>query len=112
MVNKATWRTSATILAAVLLTACSSDPKPPPPLLFEVSSNPQANNGSLFYFVVRTTNDKQFMLENYQDIADKAFIDPPEASFLGSFAIVPGTKQECKVNLPAQGSVALYFLLT
>lgn len=100
------------LLMATLLAACSSDPKPPPLLTFNVRANIQTNNGDLFYFVVRSVNEKQFMLDSYQDIADKAFSSPPDPGVLGVFSIVPGTKQECAVNQPAQGSVGLYFLYT
>ena len=100
------------LLIAFLLAACSSAPTPPPPLVFNVTANPQANNGALFYFVVRSSNEKQFMLESYQDVAGKTFSDPPDPNSVGVFSIVPGTKQECEVNLPAQGTLALYFLFT
>jgi hypothetical protein len=95
-----------------LLAACSSDPIAPPPLIFEITSNYQTNNNRLFYFVVRNANEKQFMLENYTEIANKAFIEPPDPITLGVFSIIPGTTQEYSVNLPAQGNIALYFLLT
>lgn len=100
------------MLIAILLVACSSDPKPPPPLAFEVTANTQVNKGGLFYIVVRSVNEKQFMLDSYQDVAGKAFSDPPDPNRLGVFSIVPGTKQECLVSPPAQGTIALYFLLT
>jgi hypothetical protein len=77
-----------------------------------VAVNPQANNGGLFYFVVRSANEKQFMLESYQEVAGKTFADPPDPNTLGVFSIVPGTQQECLVNPPAQGGLALYFLFS
>jgi predicted component of type VI protein secretion system len=100
------------LAVAILLVACSSAPKPPPPLVFDVTTATQTNNGGLFYFVVRSANEKQFMLETYQDVANKAFSDPPDQGVLGVFSVVPGTQQEYTVNQPAQGTVALYFLLT
>lgn len=106
------WTILSSLILAILLTACASDPTPPPPVGFEITANHQTNNSRLFYFVVRTTNDKQFMLEGYQDVANKAFSDPQDPSVLGVFSIVPGTKQEYSISLPAQGAVALYFLFT
>lgn len=100
------------LMTVVLLTACSSEPTPPPPIAFEITADYQTNNSRLFYAVVRSTNDKQFMLESYQDVANKAFADPPDAGVLSVFSIVPGTEQEYTVSLPAQGSIALYFLFT
>ena len=100
------------IVAAALLSACSSSPAPPPSLVFNIKPDIQSNNGGLFYFVVRKANEKQFMQETYADVASKAFVDPVDPENLGIFSIVPGTKQMCEVSQPAQGSVALYFLLT
>jgi len=99
-------------VAVVLLSACSSSPTPPPSLVFNVNPDIQANNGGLFYFVVRKANEKQFMLQTYADVASKAFSEPDDPDSLGVFSIVPGSKQECKVSQPTQGSVGLYFLLT
>lgn len=112
MLPTSPWKMSMALLAAVLLTACASDPAPPPSLIFNVTANAQTNNGGLFYFVVRSVNEKQFMLETYQDVAGKAFADSSDANSIGSFSIVPGAKQECVVSPPAQGTVALYFLWT
>lgn len=106
------WKILPALLVAVLLTACSTTLSPPPPLVFDVNANIQTNNGRLFYFVVRSANEKQFMLESYKDVASKAFSDPPDSGVLGVFSIVPGTKQECTLNQPMQGMVALYFLFT
>ena len=112
MTRLSSWTIFSSLILATLLTACVSDPTPPPPVRFEITADYQTNNSRLFYFVARTTNDKQFMLESYQDVANKAFSDPQDPSVLGVFSIVPGTKQEYSVSLPAQGAVALYFLFT
>jgi hypothetical protein len=106
------WKIFLLLVTILLLTACSSAPKPPPSLVFDVKANSQTNNGGLFYFVVRSANEKQFMLESYRDVASKAFSDPPDPGVLGVFSIVPGTKQECVLSQPTQGFVALYFLFT
>lgn len=112
MAPLSSWKMTLSLLAAFLLAACSSEPTPPPPLAFNVTANPQTNDGDLFYFVVRRANEKKFMLESYQDVAGKTFSDPPDPNTVGVFSIVPGTKQECEVSLPAEGTLALYFLFT
>ena len=107
------WKNTLTlVLLAVLLSACSSDPTPPPPLVFNITADSKTNGGGLFYFVVRNTNEKQFMLESYKDVAGKTFSDPSDRNALGFFSIVPGSKQQCEVSPPAQGSLGLYFLYT
>jgi hypothetical protein len=112
MTRLSSWTIFLSLILATLLTACAGDPTPPPPVGFEITADYQTNNSRLFYFVARTANDKQFMLESYQDVANKAFSDPQDTSVLGVFSIVPGTKQKYSVSLPAQGTVALYFLFT
>jgi hypothetical protein len=100
------------IMVLPLLAACSGDPKPPPPITFNVTADYQANNGRLFYFVVRNANQKQFMIESYTDVASKAFSDPPDPGVLGVFSVVPGSKQDYAVTPTTQGAIALYFLFT
>jgi hypothetical protein len=95
-----------------LLLACSSTPEPPPPLELNVSTNIQANNGDLFYVVAKTTSEKAFMLDSYEDIANLAFSDSPGPDRLGVFSVVPGTNQDYTITQPAQGMIGLYFLLT
>lgn len=112
MLSISTWKIFPILVVMFLLVACSSEPTPPPGLGFEVTADAQANNNRLFYFVVRAANEKQFMLEGYEDVSSKAFSDPPDPGVLGVFSIVPGTTQNYTVSQPAQGTVALYFLFT
>lgn len=112
MMSVSTWKIFTILVAMLLLVACSSEPIPPPGVGFEVTADAQANNNRLFYFVVRAANEKQFMLESYEDVSSKAFSDPPDPGVLGVFSIVPGTTQNYTVSQPAQGTVALYFLFT
>ena len=94
------------------LLACSSTPEPPPPLGLNISVNIQANNGELFYVVAKTTNEKGFMLDSYENIANLAFSDNPEPEKLSVFSVVPGTNQDYTIVQPAEGMIGLYFLLT
>jgi hypothetical protein len=94
------------------LLACSSTPEPPPPLGLNISVNIQANNGELFYVVAKTTNEKGFMLDSYENMANLAFSDNPEPERLSVFSVVPGTNQDCTIVQPAEGMIGLYFLLT
>lgn len=94
------------------LLACSSTPEPPPPLGLNISVNIQANNSELFYVVAKTTNEKGFMLDSYENIANLAFSDNPEPERLSVFSVVPGTNQDYTIVQPAEGMIGLYFLLT
>lgn len=97
----------------LLLSGCSSDgAKPLPPLGFTVKSEIRTNNGNLFYFLVRNVNEKQFMVESYQEVAGKAFSDPADPNVLGVYSIVPGVEEEVSSVKPAQNLAALYFMFT
>lgn len=112
MISISAWKIFPILIVICLLVACSTDPIPPPMVGFEVTADAQANNNRLFYFIVRTANEKQFMQESYQDVAGKAFSDPPDPGVLGVFSVVPGSTQNYTVSQPAQGTIALYFLFT
>jgi hypothetical protein len=114
MLFLSSWKVHLLIFLFFVLSACSTVPTPlaPPEIIFNVSSDIQANNGGLFYFVVRRSNEKQFMSDVYQDIASKVFTDLKDTDNLGVFSIAPGFNQECLITQPSQGSVSLYFLLT
>jgi hypothetical protein len=114
MLFLSSWTVHVLIFLFFVLSACSTVPTPlaPPEIIFNVSSDIQANNGGLFYFVVRRSNEKQFMSDVYQDIASKVFTDLKDTDNLGVFSIAPGFNQECLITQPSQGSVSLYFLLT
>ena len=97
-----------------LLSSCSTvtSSPPPPEITFNIFADTQANSGGLFYFVIHRTNEKQFMSDVYQDIANNIFNESHNLENLGFFSVVPGMNQEFKIIQPSQGSISLYFLLT
>lgn len=102
------------LVQLVLLSACaSSGPEPPPPLSLSITSQYTTNAGKLFYMVVRSVNEKQFIIDNYTDVAGKAFMDPPDAAQLGIYSIIPGDDSVIELKQPPQnGLVGVYFLFT
>lgn len=84
----------------------------PKPMDLDVKVGSAANDGKVFYMVVRSLTDKQFMTDSYQDVAGLAFSEPPDPSVLGTFALIPGKNETLKVMKPTQNSLALYFLFT
>lgn len=96
-----------------LLGACAKRTAPPPPqMTLEIKPKPNANKGQVFYMVVRSTNEKQYLTETYAGIAALVFADPPDANVLGAFPIFPGKNEKIKVVQPRQNPVAFYFLFT
>ena len=107
------WKKTLIVLITILLMACSSDPiAPPPPLEFNIITDYKTNDNRLFYFVVRSTNEKEFMLESYQEVANKAFSKKDDPAMLGVFSVVPGEIQQYTIDPPTKGGLALYFLFT
>jgi hypothetical protein len=92
--------------------SCASDPHAPIPVQLKVIADYRANGGKLFYAMVTSTNEQQFMIDGYSDIAAKAFAEPPDQNTLKVFLVQPGSEQEITFDQPAQGLVGLYFLFT
>ena len=97
-----------------MLSGCGGSRTAPVPIPMDlyVEVNNSANDGEVFYMVVRTITDKQFMIDSYQDVAGLAFADPPDPSVLGTFALFPGKNQKFRVAKPLRDSLGLYFLFT
>lgn len=103
------------LFSAVLSSAIGCGPKrppPPPQMTISLHSTIQTNGGQLFYLLMRTVNEKQFLADTYQGVADLVFADPPDSSVLGTQVIFPGLDQTFKVVQPVQNSVGFYFLFT
>lgn len=103
------------MLASVILCACgcagqksASEAR----ITLNVHSVPKANDGQLFYMVVRDVNQKQFLTDTYQSVAGMVFADPKDPSILSAQAIFPGQDQTLKVAQPAKNLLAVYFLFT
>jgi len=103
-------------ISVVLLSAsgCSGRPKTPKPPMMTLNIMPEAsaNGGQVFYMLVRSTNQKQFLTDGYQTIASLVFTDPADPSVLGVFPVFPDRQQKVKVVQPDQNPVAFYFLFT
>lgn len=103
------------LLTAVLLNVVGCGgrkPIPPPQMTITVETNSKINGGQVFYFVMRSINEKQFLTDTYQAVAGIVFADPPDSSVLASQAIFPGLRQTFKVPQPTQNSVGFYFMFT
>jgi hypothetical protein len=97
----------------LLLQGCASDgPEPPPQALFSITTEEATNDHKLLYFLTRNVNEKQFMLEGYQDVANKAFASPQDSTVLAVQSLAPATDTEVSVVKPTQGLLAVYFLFT
>jgi hypothetical protein len=62
--------------------------------------------------VIRKVNKKNFLTENYDDIADIVYAEPPDESLLGWHILMPGQNEKILVTKPDTLSIGVYILFT
>lgn len=100
-------------LALVALTAgCSSGPSDH--VAVSIDTTHETNAGRPFYLVVRQVDERIYLIETYEDVADKVFSTPPDASICHKEVVFPGERGEPIAVKKPEGSqpVAFYFLFT
>ena len=100
------------LLLAAATCGWSCGGKLPPQIIFTINPDTGANSGQPFYVVVRTVNEKKFLVESYQNIAEMVFSDPPDPSILAWQVVLPGSSQEIKIEKPTKAPVAVYAMFT
>ena len=97
----------------LLAGGCASDgPAPPAPVTLYVDPDARSNDGKLFYMVIRNVNDKQFIDDNYDAVAMKAFPSVEDPALLAVHPIFPGEKKSVTITGPVKGTIAIYMMLT
>lgn len=85
-------------------------PEPAPTLTIHVSAEANANDRRPLYVVVRTVTLKDFVEDQYQEVA--ALVTEPDETVLASFLVFPGTEQDLTIAKPEGKTVGVYCLLT
>lgn len=101
------WRRHS--IAAVLvgcITACSSTPR----VKLVIDPAADTNDQLPCYLVVRAVDEKRFMADPYQSIAD--LVMSPDDSVLQSTVVFPGQSAELEIEVPEKGQLAAYVLFT
>jgi len=62
--------------------------------------------------VIRDVNKKSFLIEDYDEIADLVYTDPPEESLLSWHVVLPGRKKEITVEVPGKSDIGIYGMFT
>lgn len=85
---------------------CSSAPR------LKLLIDPAADSNAQLpcYLLVRVVDEKSFIADPYQSIAD--LVMTPDASVLQSTVVFPGQRAELDVPLPEKGQLAAYVLFT
>lgn len=68
------------------------------------------NQGRPLYALVRAVTLKQFVEDQYGDVAQ--LVVNPDDTVLTSFVVFPGVDQTITIDRPAKGGIAVYFLFT
>ena len=75
-----------------------------------VTPSRTCNRGRPLQAIVRTITLKQFVEDQYRNIAQ--LVVSPDDSVLSSFVVYPGIDQTITIAAPAKGAIAVYFLFT
>ncbi|WP_287043995.1 hypothetical protein, partial [Desulfonatronospira sp. MSAO_Bac3] len=96
------------------LTGCGLRRGDPPPaeMTLRIEPDASANSGRIFYLMVRSTDEEQYLEHTYSHVASKVFGDPADPDILGVFPILPGRDEKIDVVQPRQNPVAFYFLFS
>ena len=81
-------------------------------ITFSIMPDESSNNKRPLYVVIRKVNKKSFLIEDYDEIADLVYIDPPDESLLAWHVILPGKKEDIKVEIPGKTDVGIYAMFT
>ncbi len=70
------------------------------------------NNSKPFYVVIRKVTKTNFLIDDYNKIAEMVYSDPPDESLLGWHVMLPGQKKDINVKKPDNSSIGIYGLFT
>ena len=71
-----------------------------------------ANNGKPFYIVIRKVTKTNFLIDGYDEIAGMVYSEPQDESLLAWHVMLPGQKEEIKIEKPDNSSIGIYGLFT
>lgn len=78
-----------------------------------VHSSDRTNDGAPMYMMVRSWDGKPSFNERYQEVAAKAFVEPPDATVLATKPILPGEeKTTVTINADSAKEIIVYFFFT
>lgn len=101
-----TWYRVMLSTMTVLLVGCGSSQ-----IGIYVESTETTNSKRPFYLVIRAVDQKDYVSESYQEVADKVFHDPAK-TVLKTEVIYPGRTAAVTLDMPEQLPLGIYFLFT
>jgi hypothetical protein len=105
-------------LCALVVASCGAAPAKPtprePPLRLEITAGKDTNHGGPLYVVVRKLEQAGFLADDYDEIADKLFVEPRDPSLLRKAIVRPGNVVVVEADRTlADGEIlGIYFLFS
>jgi len=104
-----------TVAIVAALAGCGGGQKaaaggPKSTIAVSVTPSRTSNHGRPLQAIVRTVTLKQFVEDQYRNIAQ--LVVSPDDTVLSSFVVYPGIDQTITIAPPAKGAFAVYFLFT
>ena len=108
------WKILIVVILAMCMTACGPKKIPLTPLHVSVyiQPDPSANNGRVFWMVIKEVDENQFANDTYAMIESLFVADEWSPDVLGACYVVPGEKRQITVSRPSYGHAGFYFLFT
>lgn len=75
---------------------------------FNILPEEKINNSKSLHLVIRTVSKKSFIVEDYDEIADLIYAEPPDKSLLTYYVVMPGQEDEIKVEVPVETNMGIY----
>jgi hypothetical protein len=105
--------TLAMLLIMVSICGCAGNmPLLQKKITFCIKPDKSANNAQPLYIVIRDVNKKNFLIEDYDEIDDLLYADPPDESLLTWHVVLPGRKEEITVEVSRKSDVGIYGMFT
>ena len=109
------WALSALIAVAASCGGAKPQIRPKePPLHLEITAGKDTNQGGPLYVVVRKLEQAGFLADDYDQIADRLFVEPRDPSVLRKAIVRPGnvTTVEAEPELADGEILGIYFMLS
>jgi hypothetical protein len=100
------WTVAGMALALSVATGCASTTR------IYVKSTDQTNDGNTLYMTVRSADGKAVGSEQYQQVAQKLFSDPPDPTIISNQPIFPGNTVSLTLDNPESRDIVIYFFFT
>jgi predicted component of type VI protein secretion system len=95
----------------IMMQACSG-PKYVKKVDFTLIADEKANGERSVYIVIRKMNQKVFLSESYDDVANTVFAEPRDQSLLAWRILMPGQEEKIKLEIikPDEVNIGVYGL--